>query len=86
MGRKLSECARIRSGNILLIECQGEHKCGGYLRVPFAPGLEGAVDASPNSNGCVWRRTGTGLEDMSLSPSVDAGICGHFFVRNGEIV
>lgn len=70
------------------------------LVVPFAnPPGEGAPDASLNANGVLWTRTGETLDDITLSPSVDArhvlgGVDGeprvecrwHGWVRNGEAV
>lgn len=87
--RPLAECAEIRGGNILIImECQGAHKCGGYIRVPFAPGINGAPDGKPSrEGGCVWQRTsGASLLDLTLEPSINVGDCGHFLVQNGEVV
>jgi len=33
-----------------------------------------------------WDVSGTGLDDITLSPSVNVNGCWHGFVRNGEIV
>jgi len=83
-----AEFAEIRSGNCLIISCQGDggKHCGGWLRIPFSPALPGCSEPEPLKNGMVWKRTGgETLEDLSLSPSIDADVCGHFFVENGQI-
>ncbi len=99
--RSLKDYAEIRQGNRLLILCQGtvdgkEH-CGGRIIVPFDPPLDGfsKYDEFRQTAGLlasqplkyVWQRTsGTSLEDLTLHPSVDAGKCGHFWIRTGQIV
>ncbi len=90
--KKLADMnASIRSGNVLVVSCQGNHggkgSCGGYLRLPFTPGLNGAPGAQPNSKGFVWLRDlkGNTLDTLTLTPSFDAGECGHFYVTDGEI-
>ena len=91
MGKKLADMnASIRNGNVLVVSCQGSHggkgPCGGYLRLPFTPGLNSAPGAQPNSKGFVWKKVrGESLDDLTLEPSFDAGECGHFFVTDGEI-
>lgn len=78
----------IRGGNVLLVACQGEAHCCGYIRVPFSPTLGGAPEPEPSQPiGVVWQRVaGETLNDMTLSPSIDAGECGHFYITNGQIV
>jgi hypothetical protein len=82
------EHAAINYGNLLLISCQGDHGCGGWIGVPFRPGIDGAPDGEPNRpGGYVWtRESGTTIDDLTLSPSINAHECGHFHVKNGEIV
>lgn len=80
----------IRHGNVLLIPCQGNGHCGGLIRVPFTPTLDGAPEPKPattrDGGECVWTRvSGTTAEDITLSPSVDADECGHFHVVNGKV-
>lgn len=91
MSRKLrdAEHAEIRKGNTLLISCQGNH-CGGWIRVPFSPTLDGAPEPKPATTRegarIVWTRvSGSTIDDITLSPSVNAFECGHFNVTNGEI-
>lgn len=80
------EYAEIRGGNVLIIPCQGNHDCCGRLRIPFRPGIGGAPSGPPTWNGVVWeRQSGETLDDLTLSPSIDAAECGHFVVRNGSI-
>lgn len=79
------EHAEIRGGNVLLLSCVTNH-CGGWLRIPFQPGIDGAPAGEPLANGMVWNRTaGETLDDLTLSPSIDADACGHFHVINGAI-
>lgn len=82
----------IRAGNLLLVDCcgivKGEQHCGGKIRIPFKPPLPGC---KPYKNGkydaVVWDRlAGATVDDITLSPSIDAGSCGHFVIEEGEIV
>jgi hypothetical protein len=89
MGKPLREFGEIRNGNILIIKyCQGAHQCGGYLRVPFTPGIDGSPDGKPSKeNGPIWKRiTGETIDTLTLNPSLDFGECGHFNIINGEII
>ena len=94
MTRRLREFAEIRNGNMILIHCQGrkgdgsEHCCG-MIRVPFTPPLQGCepFKITEADHPGYWTRTGgETLDDFSMTPSVDAGECGHFSVTNGQIV
>jgi len=77
----------IKGGNVLIVECQGAHRCGGNIRVPFSPPIGGAPEPAPTRSGLVWKReSGESVETITLSPSIDAGECGHFCVKNGAIV
>lgn len=77
----------IRGGNVLLIECQGESHCAGRIRVPFRPPIGDGPEPAPTKEGLVWQRvSGETIDDITLSPSVDAGDCGHFNVQNGSVV
>ena len=84
--------AEIRNGNTLIISCQGkkpdgsEH-CGGWIRVPFQPTIGDASLAPPNptSPGYWTRESGETIDDITLSPSIDAQECGHFHIRHGEV-
>jgi hypothetical protein len=89
------EHAQIVGGNELLISCQGDPECGGWIGIPFRPGIDGALDGKPlRPGGYVWTRDGgTTIDDLTLSPSINADGndpsqhgCGHFFVKNGQIV
>jgi hypothetical protein len=88
-GKRLAELehAEIVGGNFLRISCVGDHDCGGWLGIPFKPGINGAPDGEPlRPAGYVWKReAGETLEDLTLSPSVNADACGHFFVRSGRV-
>lgn len=80
--------AEIRNGNLLLVECvavlNGDQHCGGKIRVPFTPAINGFREFAADRK---WNRlSGSTLDDITLEPSVDAGACGHFLVRSGEIV
>lgn len=62
--------------------------CGGHtLCIPFRNPREARVEpVSPS-----WEMTGTGLEDLTLSPSINVGgsvndPCWHGFIQNGEVV
>jgi hypothetical protein len=79
---------KIKNGNVLLIECQGNNHCHGYIRVPFSPTIGGAPEPEPaQPNGEIWKReAGETIEDITLSPSINAGECGHFHVVKGKIV
>lgn len=78
----------IRAGNVLLIDCPaivgGQQHCCGKIRIPFHPPL---VGFSPIGDEKRWLRdSGESIDTITLSPSIDAGNCGHFLVRSGEIV
>lgn len=85
---RLSEIgASIGSGKVLIVPCQGDHKCAGCIRIPFAPTI-GGVDLMTRDGELVtyWRRvSGETLEDITLEPSIDADDCGHFFIVEGEV-
>lgn len=67
--------------------------------MPFDPPMgPGPVDPSLNARGIVWRRTGSTLDDITLTPSVDfkhsIGLTGgggvvecrwHGWVQNGVV-
>jgi len=79
----------IRHGNVLLMPCQGDEgkHCCGMLRIPFTPGIDSASGGEPLKNGMLWTRTGgTTLNDLTLSPSIDAAECGHFHIIDGKVV
>lgn len=90
---RLREFAEIRMGNMLLVACQGitkegEPHCCGTIRIPFDPPLPGCSRAKldPDHPG-YWKRTeGSTVDDITLTPSLDAGECGHFNVTKGEII
>jgi hypothetical protein len=89
---KLSDAliAEIRHGNTLIISCQGAHACGGCIRVPFSPTLDGAPEPRPATTReggmLTWMRiSGSTIDDLTLSPSINADVCGHFNVVNGQI-
>jgi len=76
----------IRNGNTLLVDCQIPDHCCGMIRVPFRPTIGDAPLAPPIGTQEYWNRvSGETVEDISLTPSVDAGSCGHFNVENGQI-
>lgn len=80
--------AEIREGHVLLVDClgvnNGQQHCCGKIRIPFDPPLTGF---SPWSGGHAWKRTGGDTVDtITLEPSIDAGDCGHFLVRDGAAV
>lgn len=76
------EC-RLSANNCLIVPCQGEHKCCGVIRIPFTPTIDGTQEAKADR---YWKReSGETLDDITLSPSIDAGECGHFYIRNGGI-
>lgn len=93
------EYADICDGNVLIVSCQGRRtdarhangSCGGWIRIPFSPGINGAPAGTPTrrsdgTHGPIWSRThGTTLDDLNLSPSINAGPCGHFHVKDGAI-
>lgn len=93
------EHAEILAGNVLVVSCQGrgtderhaEGPCGGWIRIPFAPGVDGAPDGLPTTRsdgkpGPVWKReSGTTVQDLTLSPSINAHECGHFHVQGGAL-
>ena len=90
--KPLREFGEIRHGNVLLVFCQGvprngEPHCCGMIRVPFEPTIAGTPLARPNeSQQKYWHReSGTTVDDLTLTPSVDAGDCGHFSVEGGWI-
>ena len=89
-GQRLSEqeYAEIRDGNHLLISCQGDHECGGWLCIPFSPVIGDAAPAEPlRPGGVIWTRvSGETIEDITLSPSINAYECGHFHIQNGAVV
>lgn len=86
----------LRHGNRLLVPCQGKQTdgsahCHGLIQIPFAPGINGVVAGTPlyahTAHEVIWDRVGgTSLDDLTLTPSIDAGDCGHFHVTSGEIV
>lgn len=53
---------------------------------PVAPGGHGPTSRD-GSHRPRWTVSGTGLEDLTLSPSIDVGTpsCWHGHVRNGEV-
>lgn len=82
------EC-RLSSSNCLLVPCQGKNPdgsphCCGMIRIPFTPTLESAP-LTPNAQRYWDRISGETLADITLSPSIDAGQCGHFHIVDGEI-
>lgn len=55
--------------------------------VPFTPDLAGtAIPKSPQKNGAHWRRSGSSIETLTLSPSVKSPCGFHGHVRNGLVV
>lgn len=84
--KPLSEYAEIRHGNVLVIRsCMGKHRCGGYLRIPFSPGVNGVPGAVAEGK-CVWKKvSGDSTKDLTLQPSCDFGECGHFYITDGMI-
>lgn len=70
--------------NLLLLPCMGggEHQhCGGWIRVPFANPICG--ERAPAER--YWEREGETLDTLTLTPSVNAGDCGHFTITSGEV-
>lgn len=95
------EHAEVLAGNVLVVSCQGRpnpddprHKdgpCGGWIRIPFSPAIDGGPGGQPTTRsdgrpGPVWKReSGTSIDDLTLSPSINAHECGHFYVSGGAI-
>lgn len=75
-----------RKGVGVSFECMTGH-CGGRIRVLFANPLDGgpplADDEQHGGGPYRWHRTGETFDTLSLSPSVDADVCGHFTITNG---
>lgn len=64
--------------------CFGKDSGAHALVVSFA-NPQGAPAAPPEADpNPRWTMTGTGLEDLTLSPSVNAG-CWHGWIQNGEV-
>jgi len=89
MKLKDAEYAEIQNGNTLVVSCQGDH-CSGRIRIPFSPTLDGSPEPRPattkEGQEFIWTRSGgTTIDDITLSPSINAFECGHFNVINGEI-
>ena len=82
-----------RQGLGILFECP-VHPGGACMTgAPFANPLDGGPPR-PQPNGCAWQRTGTTIDTLTLSPSIDGSHhkgpdgtpCWHGHVTNGEIV
>ena len=77
------------SANCLIVPCQGRNPdgsphCCGMIRIPFKPTIGGSQPVQAER---YWtRESGEMLNDITLSPSIDAGDCGHFHIQNGSIV
>lgn len=90
MGIKLLDVieARMSTNSVLVVPCQGKKPdgsphCCGCIRIPFTPPIPGH-ELQPAERH--WtRNSGESLADIDLSPSIDAGECGHFHIRDGEI-
>jgi hypothetical protein len=78
--------------NMLMIPCQGKkadgsQHCIGRIRVPFSPAIGGASLAQPPGKDGYWIRvSGENIDNLTLSPSIDAGDCGHFKVVGGKVI
>jgi hypothetical protein len=88
----LREFAEIKNGNVLIIGCLGksrdgqDYHCAGYLRIPFIPPIGVVPTAVLNEGGTYWKRlSGDSVDNLTLSPSIDAGPCGHFNIINGKV-
>lgn len=75
-----------RRGLGISFQCMTGHCCG-RIRVLFANPLDGGApwpdDEDHGGGKYRWQRTGDTFEALSLSPSVDADVCGHFTLRDG---
>jgi hypothetical protein len=78
----------VRGAHAVMFECPcGQHQC----LVAFEP----TIDTEPTTlsglsrGGGRWKRTGTTLDDLTLTPSIVIGTgpgeCWHGFVTNGEL-
>lgn len=73
----------------------GNDKRAHGLIVPFAnpqgapacPADHGPINSNPGQPRPPWAMSGTGLQDLTLSPSIDVGAdhCWHGYITNGEI-
>jgi hypothetical protein len=88
---RLREFGEIRYGNCLLVPCMGkdhvgEQHCCGSIRIPFQPTINGALLAKANEDGRYWQRIGgETLDNIGFTDSINAGRCGHFTIKDGEI-
>lgn len=64
-------------------KCFEQKRNHAHSVICYKPGVELSYDAGPGR----WPMTGTGFEDLTLTPSVQLlGGCGwHGFVTNGEV-
>lgn len=81
-------------GVVLYCPCRYGHDEGAHgLLIPFSNPRN--ADPLPDDHGSVsrdgnrprWQMSGTGLHDLTLSPSVDVGTdsCWHGWITNGEV-
>lgn len=75
-----------RKGVGISFECMARH-CGGRIRVLFANPLDGGQawpdDEQHGGGPYRWHRSGETFETLSMTPSVDADVCGHMTLTNG---
>jgi hypothetical protein len=72
-----------RTGLGVIFNCMIGHCCG-RIRIYFTNPLDGGpawpVD---DQNSHRWTRTGDSFETLSMTPSVNADVCGHLTLTDG---